>query len=103
MPRKTSAGANGYTSGGGPSGPSTPSTALSSPRLHEEPVSILRRASFGSEGEQFFLPLSKVVPKESDKAAAVEPKPLLTIHTDSVEASNQGNHVSIVPAVKVCQ
>lgn len=63
---KSKTAASGYTSG--PSAPSTaPSTAFSSPRTQDEPVSILRRTSIGSDGEPFFLPMARVLPTSPEK------------------------------------
>lgn len=63
---------SGYTSG--PSAPSTaPSTTFSSPQPQDEPVSILRRNSIGSDGEPFFLPLARVLPISPEK----KPEPLV--------------------------
>lgn len=71
----------GYISA--PSAPSSsPSTAFSSPRANDEPVSILRRGSLGSDGEPFQLGQGRILPiyqrtaapDTSPKRAGVTPR-----------------------------
>ncbi|GMK59949.1 hypothetical protein CspeluHIS016_0901660 [Cutaneotrichosporon spelunceum] len=77
MGGQTSPRSKQYLSGStsGPSAPSTaPSTTFSSPRPQEEPISILRRSSVGSDGEPFLLPMARALPTSPDKQEIKQPR-----------------------------
>ncbi|BEJ18201.1 hypothetical protein CspHIS471_0704780 [Cutaneotrichosporon sp. HIS471] len=88
---------SGYTSG--PSAPSTaPSTAVSSPRPQEEPISILRRSSVGSDGEPFFLPMARVLPASPEKQEIKQPRPsALKFAVTSRPSEFERQPVTVVP------
>ncbi|BEI87176.1 hypothetical protein CcaverHIS002_0705220 [Cutaneotrichosporon cavernicola] len=74
-------------------------SAVSSPRPQEEPISILRRSSVGSDGEPFFLPMARVLPASPEKQEIPkQPRPsALKFAVTSRPSEFERQPVTVVP------